>query len=119
MTDADPRTNDELLADVLALTTSLAECNPEGSTSGTTVLIPRGPLHDQLRDVLDAPSRLRRTRAGRWVIDGRTYRTKRLALTSAQDRFMAPLWPRLLASGRRFVLAGKIDRVEIKGVLVQ
>lgn len=94
---SDPRTNDEILADVQALVAGLAECNPNGSTSGATVLVPRGPLADALHDVLDAPSRLRRTRAGRWSIDGRTYRTRALALASAQARFMAPLWPRLLA----------------------
>lgn len=116
---SDPRTNDQILADVLALTTSLAECNPRGSTSGTTVLVPRGPLHDALHRVLDAPSRLRRTRVGRWVIDGRTYRTRALALASAQDRFMAPLWPRLLSRGRTFVLTGEIENVVIEGTVVQ
>ncbi len=105
---------DDAIADILDLVNAI-QADPSPGPLPDTLIIPRGPLHDALAFALSAPDRLRRTRAGRWSIDGRIYRTKRLALDSVRERLMAPT---LLARGRRFVLTGEIERMEIKGVIV-
>lgn len=106
-------TNDEILAQVERLVTRVKDY---AGPPATHVMVPARAL-PVLEQALDAPNRIRRTRVGRWVLDGRTYRTRRLALASAHDRFMAPLWPILLASGQRFVLTGEIQQMEIKGFI--
>lgn len=52
---------------------------------------------------------LRRTRSGQWSIDGRRYRSRRLALDSLHDRL-----------ARRMVLyaRGRIEAVDIRGTFL-
>lgn len=94
------KTSTEILADAQALLEAAMETHP------ARVVV---QASTENADALWRALGLRRTRGGQWTIDGRRYRTKRLAIGSMRDR----LARRLVFRGR-----GSVERVEIKGVVI-
>lgn len=94
------KTSTEILAAVQAMLEAVADAHP------ARVVV---QASTENADALWRALGLRRTRGGQWCIDGRRYRTKRLAIDSLRDR----LARRLVFRGR-----GSVERVEIKGVVI-
>lgn len=87
---------DDMKAEILSLVEEIQSHGPPPPM----VLVLNGPWAEVMEFALSAPRRLRRTKGGMWTIDGRRYRTKRLAMDSAHERIMAPLWPLVLRNAK-------------------
>lgn len=98
------KSNEEILADVGALVATVVD-GAHWTDRGPVRITATARNADALWRALG----LRRTRSGQWTIDGRRYRTKRLALDSMHDRLV-----------RRLVLRarGRIDAADIRGTIV-
>jgi len=118
----DTMTPEEIVEDIRAVASVIPD---EARTVETVVLLStETAISDAAIAMAEAPLRLRRTRVGRWVIDGRTYRTKRLALASVHARIVEPLWSVLIRpvspDEYRYsaLLPGTLRRVVVHGKIV-